>query len=111
MCTVDESDLLSAVEAELKISISYHGQLPCALLLGSLAIRNTLDLNQTGVWVGVAHSTLVRQVTTPIKRKSAQVRHAVLAPVFIRILHLVLHASPDISPLVILDAVNVELLT
>lgn len=34
-------------------------------LLGSLGASDTLDLDQTGVWVGRSLSTLVAEVTTP----------------------------------------------
>jgi hypothetical protein len=47
---VNESDLLAKVEA------------------GGLGVINALNLNQTGVGVGVTLSALVAQVATPVKK-------------------------------------------
>ncbi len=63
--TVDESNLLSEVEATIMINMSsllkHHSIVPC-----SLCIRNTLDLDQARAWGGVALATLIAQMATPI---------------------------------------------
>lgn len=70
LSAVDESDLLAEVEAVV-ICLSPSSQLflqcNCGIdSLGGGDIINTLDLDQACVGVGVALSTLVAQVATPV---------------------------------------------
>jgi hypothetical protein len=65
-CAVNESNLLSEVEAGIMVSISTPSDYFSNVLCG-LGIRYTFDLDQACAWGSVALSTLVAQVATPIE--------------------------------------------
>lgn len=71
LSAVDESDLLSEVEAVTFLACCSFPINPSGHSLGGGNIINTLNLDQACVGVGVALSTLVAQVATPISQSDS----------------------------------------
>lgn len=67
LCAVDESNLLSEVEANNPSVSNPYGLVSVCNVLGRVGVVNALDLDQAGTWGSVALSTGVAQVTTPTR--------------------------------------------
>lgn len=71
LCPVDEGDLLAQVEAICRTRLSHPSFTRSTddvvrYSLGGLRVIHTLNLDQTGVRIGVALSALVAQVAAPV---------------------------------------------